>query len=210
MTGFKEHPKTDPHTLARVRKNQQNHRARRREYIASLEQKVKSTQDLLSQAEAEIERLQAQLQKCSCTHVESREDCGVAAATGGEIAPDSLRKDAASTLILTINGNNMRNAAVGSSINQSRNNLVFENQGSSGDCCEPPAYAHFPHATAGESTTPCGEAFVLIDQQNSRALEFSMLYSWLYEGFRKPSKNGEDCRVENSRLLALMDYISSS
>lgn len=53
--------KTSAHTLIRVRNNQRRHRQRRREYIASLEQRLEETQALLGQAEAKVVRLQAEL-----------------------------------------------------------------------------------------------------------------------------------------------------
>jgi hypothetical protein len=45
--------KTPTHTLTRVRNNQRRHRQRRREYIASLEQRLKDTEDRLAQVQAE-------------------------------------------------------------------------------------------------------------------------------------------------------------
>jgi hypothetical protein len=45
--------KTPTHTLTRVRNNQRRHRQRRREYIASLEQRLKDTEERLAQVRAE-------------------------------------------------------------------------------------------------------------------------------------------------------------
>ncbi|KAJ4300004.1 hypothetical protein N0V90_005252 [Kalmusia sp. IMI 367209] len=48
---------TAEHTLSRVRENQRRHRARRKDYIASLEQKLAETEDQLAAARAEIAAL---------------------------------------------------------------------------------------------------------------------------------------------------------
>lgn len=55
--------KTPTQTLTRVRNNQRRHRERRRQYIASLEQKVKETELLLKQARTDIARLETDLAK---------------------------------------------------------------------------------------------------------------------------------------------------
>ncbi|KAF2737665.1 hypothetical protein EJ04DRAFT_510106 [Polyplosphaeria fusca] len=48
------------HTLNRVRENQRRHRARRKDYIAQLEDQLKATETLLEQARAEIASLRAE------------------------------------------------------------------------------------------------------------------------------------------------------
>lgn len=55
--------KTPSQTLARVRNNQRRHRERRRQYIASLEQKAKETELLLNQARTDIAKLETELAK---------------------------------------------------------------------------------------------------------------------------------------------------
>lgn len=59
--------KTPAKTLVRVRNNQRRHRERRRQYIASLEQKVRETESLLKEARAEAAALRAEMIKCKCT-----------------------------------------------------------------------------------------------------------------------------------------------
>ncbi|ORY04562.1 hypothetical protein BCR34DRAFT_591179 [Clohesyomyces aquaticus] len=67
-----EHPTTSSrkrgrvsaeHTLSRVRENQRRHRARRRDYISTLEQKLAETEMLLADARAEIAELRAQRER---------------------------------------------------------------------------------------------------------------------------------------------------
>lgn len=57
------HLKTPAHTLIRVRNNQRLHRQRRREYIASLEERVKELEGLLAHAQEEISALQTKLEQ---------------------------------------------------------------------------------------------------------------------------------------------------
>lgn len=58
--------KTPAHTLVRVRNNQRRHRERRRQYVATLEQKVQETERLLVQATADIAALEAELRNRTC------------------------------------------------------------------------------------------------------------------------------------------------
>jgi hypothetical protein len=62
----------------------------------------------------------------------------------------------------------------------------------------------------GESTTLCITAYNLIDQQNYRGLETSTVYQWLRQGFRSGHDRLDGCRVENSILFSLLDFVSST
>ena len=62
--------KTPAKTLVRVRNNQRRHRERRRQYIASLEQKVQETESLLEEARAEVAALRAETRRYQCTRRE--------------------------------------------------------------------------------------------------------------------------------------------
>jgi len=55
---------TAEHTLERVRNNQRKHRARRREYTSSLEDKLAEAEAALAWARGEIEQLQDELVRC--------------------------------------------------------------------------------------------------------------------------------------------------
>jgi hypothetical protein len=67
---------------------------------------------------------------------------------------------------------------------------------------------HLPTPLPFESTTPCSKAYLLIDEQNFRGLDVGYVYSLLVEGFRREQKAGEGCRVENSALFRVLDFIS--
>jgi hypothetical protein len=66
------------HTLNRVRENQRRHRARQRDRVATLEEKLAQTEQLLAEARAEITFLKAQQEAtnliCRDTHLELPED----------------------------------------------------------------------------------------------------------------------------------------
>jgi hypothetical protein len=59
-----------------------------------------------------------------------------------------------------------------------------------------------------ESTTLCSQAYVLIQQQNFRGIDALTIRTWLYQGFRRAQRKGEGCRVENTALMSLLDFIS--
>lgn len=61
---------------------------------------------------------------------------------------------------------------------------------------------------ADESTTPCSQAFIFISQQNFKGLDASSIERWLCRGFRQATDPREGCRVENTLLLQLLDFVS--
>ncbi|KAH8799753.1 hypothetical protein F5884DRAFT_811158 [Xylogone sp. PMI_703] len=61
----KRNKKTPEHTLTRVRNNQRRHRERRRQYIASLEERLCEAEHLLAEARCTISALQVQLDSSS-------------------------------------------------------------------------------------------------------------------------------------------------
>jgi hypothetical protein len=68
--------KTPARTLIRVRNNQRRHRERRRQYIASLEQKVLETERHLIRALADIATLKGELERSQQGSNESKQDSG--------------------------------------------------------------------------------------------------------------------------------------
>lgn len=69
---------------------------------------------------------------------------------------------------------------------------------------------NLPAPQSGESTTPCVDAYKLIEQQNFSGLDVAAITSWLRPGFRKAAEKGGGCRVDTQLLFALLDHISSS
>lgn len=77
ITVVEKQRKTHAHTLTRVRNNQRRHRERRREYTLFLEQKLKETEDLLAQAQADIAQLNGELEIWKSTNNTVEGDSGV-------------------------------------------------------------------------------------------------------------------------------------
>jgi hypothetical protein len=71
------------------------------------------------------------------------------------------------------------------------------------DCCD------LPHPKPGTSTTRCRDAYIIISQQNYRALDIHTIRQWLEPGFHGALHKGDGCRVDTEVLFALLDYISS-
>ena len=71
-------------------------------------------------------------------------------------------------------------------------------------------YALLPPPPKGMSTTICREAFVIIEQQNYKGMDAADIKQWLEPGFFGCSRQGEGCRVDNSLLYQLLDFVSSS
>ncbi|RYP47570.1 hypothetical protein DL769_011307 [Monosporascus sp. CRB-8-3] len=64
------------HTLERVRNNQRQHRARRKDYIVTLEQRLREAEQTISSLKAQVEALQAELTQCRRQpHAQNEADC---------------------------------------------------------------------------------------------------------------------------------------
>lgn len=71
------------------------------------------------------------------------------------------------------------------------------------DCCS------LPLPEPGRPTTRCRDAYFVINQQNYKALDSSVIRGWLEPGFRRPISEGDGCRVDTVLLFTLLDWISS-
>jgi len=67
-----------------------------------------------------------------------------------------------------------------------------------------------PAPQSGESTSPCVDAYRVIEQQNFSGLDVAAITRWLKPGFRKAAEKGGGCRVDTQLLFALLDHISSA
>ncbi|KAL2258720.1 hypothetical protein VTK26DRAFT_7859 [Humicola hyalothermophila] len=66
-----------------------------------------------------------------------------------------------------------------------------------------------PPPTAGESTIPCREAFLIIRDRSAPDFDLSAAAEWLKPGFRRATVPGTGCRVQTHILFALVDRITS-
>jgi len=62
---------------------------------------------------------------------------------------------------------------------------------------------------ATSSTTPCSQAYLIIQYQNRRGLSLEVIESWLWPGFIYGEETAvSGCRVDNRLLLALLVYVA--
>ncbi|OCK91328.1 uncharacterized protein K441DRAFT_575766 [Cenococcum geophilum 1.58] len=181
--------KTPAHTLVRVRNNQRRHRERRREYIASLEQKLQETERLLAQATTEL----AASNRPSAWMLPQPQDPLDHTPSCYPPSYCELVEDSSVPLI-------------------SEDNARPESDPELRKILSPPipSFCNIYPPSDTESTTLCSQAFVLISQQNFREIDAYTIKSWLYEGFRQARNENEGCRVDNKLLFGLLDFISSS
>ncbi|KAH7120931.1 hypothetical protein B0J11DRAFT_52452 [Dendryphion nanum] len=233
------------HTLNRVRENQRRHRARRKDYIETLEQRLADTERQLEEAKSEIERLRAGRNDdqwsfnigvmvqapifapnpntpVSGMVQEVEENLGTmevlqnVAYDFAQQAPvqqyNPLDADISSAIILTP----PPEVHIATPEPSGPPPCCIEEQlsspspavGSSAPDPECVSCKTRPPPAPTESTTLCSQAYVLIAQQNFRGIDPATIRTWLFQGFRRAQRKGEGCRVENTALMSLLDFIS--
>lgn len=225
------------HTLNRVRENQRRHRARQKDYVASLELKLSGTEQQLAEARVEIEALKAERDTANALacydiskHFE-RLDSAVAIGPWGIPSIDSPSPN--SLLTPPIPTGNIEPTPVTTSFQLLPPPMQVAEPP---PCCtntisttpipsEPLSTTVATATTRNvdpecsvcrmrpppgllESTTLCAQAFVMISQQNFRNLDPELIRMWLSRGYRRAAREGEGCRVENGTLKGLLEYIS--
>ncbi|KAF2712696.1 hypothetical protein K504DRAFT_371809 [Pleomassaria siparia CBS 279.74] len=168
------------HTLTRVRENQRRHRARRRDYIHTLEVQLAETELHLEAARREIDGLRAER--------EGWRD------KDGETTPtppiDPALPPSTTPTLLT----------------NPRTRSIPASTPSTGPECSTCATRPLP--SPNESTTLCSQAYMLISQQNFRGIDPATIRLWLRQGYRRARRSGEGCTVENGVLMGVLDFIS--
>ncbi|KAF2263561.1 hypothetical protein CC78DRAFT_533837 [Lojkania enalia] len=99
------------HTLNRVRENQRRHRARRKDYIATLEEKLKETEKLLQEARAELEVLRAEKAACPFESLEFGIENSDGMSGGGSIADIDTGVDVSGSENLDVQGSDSNTLA---------------------------------------------------------------------------------------------------
>ncbi|KAF1978943.1 hypothetical protein BU23DRAFT_549640 [Bimuria novae-zelandiae CBS 107.79] len=209
------------HTLTRVRENQRRHRARRKDYIATLEQKLADTEAQLADARAEIVLLRQERER-EQEQSRVRNDSVIQADISGEMMALERLVDALPTPVAgeTFPTHNdlpetlLDEPSLSLSLPPKTLEIVAP---TAPPCCEDTPPAASPECSSchtrpaplpSESTTLCAQAYVLIAQQNFRGIDAGTIRLWLYQGYRRARREGEGCRVENGALFRLLDYIS--
>jgi hypothetical protein len=237
--------KTHEEDLARVRENQRRHRARVKDQVATLEEKLVEKEALLAKAEERIAQLTAALEHERLRGVNEQIGPTPKGSLEGPqktISPEpfsvtelyqpilaSPKEDSTEPgkrpcegrcpwVYLSTVGTAKSPSSSSSELQSSDtidliNDVIPLNESSSyaetvelatKQCLDldPPRF--------GESTTLCITAYNLIDQQNYRRLETSTVYQWLRQGFRSGHDRLDGCRVENSILFSLLDFVSNT
>lgn len=191
---------TPQQTLKRVRENQRRHRARRRDYIATLEAKLDESKHTVVALQNQVNALQAEVTQCR--RVPTR-----------NAIPILPSRDASPTLDVDLepgcylrNGQDVIETIRCSTENCSRTPGKLQNTPLSN--FEPAMESQFKDITNGESTMLCEEAYQLIEQQNFKGVEEGDVVTWLRGGFRKSFRPSEGCRVKTDLLFSLLAFIS--
>jgi hypothetical protein len=227
--------KTHEQDLARVRKNQRNHRARVKEYVVELEKRLEASQMSLEKAESRILELSNELEKTLVGRERATSPDSSAVGTTPSKPPTSPVSDIVHHRSIPIVDDESLVCDQGLD-----KQCPFESQPSTTalddytlivpptKCCtttpttpkqQTLTYSNtlpfieaqnytLPSPRHCESTTPCESAYILIDQQNYRGLDIVAIYEWLKQGFRSGFTRDDGCRVENGSLFALLDYVS--
>lgn len=223
------------HTLNRVRENQRRHRARRRDYISSLEEKLAETEKQLAEARVEIAALRAERDAKTWRRQTGYDDELIIGRIVGDEGEAKAANKEPGELFLSILSpislpsptqvsnaqplDPLLDALATSDMTDPSNSML----GGPPPCCldepsEPtPNAASDPECTncatrpppaPTESTTLCSQAYVMIQQHNFRGIDAITIRTWLYQGYRRAQRKGEGCRVENGALMSLLDFIS--
>jgi hypothetical protein len=210
---------TAEHTLSRVRENQRRHRARRKDYIATLEQKLAETEAQLTSARAEIEALRRERDARQDRPSDNQRQDARADIESEMLALEKL----VDTLPMPPLGDVFAFDLVPeiAPLPALEDPAALSSTGPPPCCTDPepvmPSRAASPECSSchtrpapapTESTTLCAQAYVLIAQQNFRGIDAGTIRLWLYQGYRRARRDGEGCRVENGALFRLLDYIS--
>jgi hypothetical protein len=220
------------HTLNRVRENQRRHRARQRDRVACLEEKLAETEQELVDARAEIALLKAQQDVtsilCRSTELNTLPDntlpCNAHDTDAEEPNLDAmpftypdLSFDLSPAFLIDIATLSTPDPNILSLPPPPPSSLPGPPPCCSDTPSNLPSLPEDPECSTcktkplpdpSESTTLCAQAFVLISQQNFRNLDPGTIRMWLAQGLRRARREGEGCRVENGALWRLLDYIS--
>jgi hypothetical protein len=195
---------------ARVRLNQQRHRAKTKAHITNLEEQLERTHALLDTALERIAELTAELDQVRL------KSAGSLSTSGFESSPTSC----CSSSRLPQEGNHSTKVlslleSTSDLANKTVQALPTPKSPRIGSLSWEAEYdealkytGHLEPPQPGESTTRCSAAYTIIEQQNFRRLDSSAIDAWLREGFRQATSKEDGCRVENCSLFALLDFIS--
>ncbi|RSL55390.1 hypothetical protein CEP54_009438 [Fusarium duplospermum] len=228
------------HTLERVRNNQRRHRARRRDYIATLEQKLGEAEHTILTLRNQVEALQASLTRYHQSHDETARRRLQPQSQDGTSPPPltdtlaeplqaySVLSDREDLRALELLATPSTQPLVSKDQPALEVNALFSQPAenpqapvSSGFMPDPPlitASASNQAATEGayqsivygESPMPCTKAYILVAQQNFKGMNYGDVATWLWKGSRSSLEPGGGCRVKTDILFGLLVFISDA
>ena len=206
------------HKVTRQRNNQRRHRQRVKDRMADLEDRLEKTQRQLGQTLDRVGELTLELERVRRGGLlaPGAEDAGASSDHGGG---RGLVDDNGPTIDPRSNQNASQPSNPGTTCSKAPcggSPAVHDptNLSWPGDTIVPPdsweeECCDLPHPKPGTSTTRCRDAYIIISQQNYRALDIHAIRQWLEPGFHGALHRGDGCRVDTEVLFALLDYISS-
>ena len=209
------------HTRDRVRNNQRQHRARRRDYIATLEGKLEKAERTISRLKEHIKDLEGTNGALSAakdmdpTVAGASDSIIVGSPTDNTDMPVPVFGDlpelhtspsiASPTLIPSPIFTYSTPCFLSETTNYTYSlpNLQLP--------VLTPTFATDPttNPSCQESTILCSEAYILIAHQNHKHIPESTIAAYLWPSFRASTSPNEGCRVATSTLYALLSYISN-
>ncbi|RFN50675.1 hypothetical protein FIE12Z_5059 [Fusarium flagelliforme] len=215
---------SDEHTRDRVRDNQRRHRARRRDYIATLERKLEEAERTISRLKEYIKELEGGNNVLDMILPKGNMDSTVAGESGSMVAGFATENyDFAKPVLGNLLASHMSLSITSPTLTPSP---MFANPtpaySSETMTCEGNTYslpslqirAPMPtlmttNSPCQESTILCSEAYILIAHQNHKHLSESTIAAFLWPSFRASTSPNEGCRVATSTLYTLLAFISS-
>ncbi|KAL8394090.1 hypothetical protein RB595_002174 [Gaeumannomyces hyphopodioides] len=201
---------------ARVRENQRRHRARTKAYVADLERRLAEATAQLDEAVARNAELAMEIRR-----LQQNPTVAVNEGDGRDGQPLSedgapVRGEEGVAVDEATDGRERSPASQGpitAPPAPSRPPTGSPGETSVDSCpglLEQPADSPaFPPAGPGESTIPCARALEILVEQNYDRHDLEAFGGFLRPGYRRAAAEGGGCRVESSRVFAVMDAIQS-
>ncbi|KAH7182432.1 Trappc4 protein [Fusarium flagelliforme] len=219
---------SDEHTRDRVRDNQRRHRARRRDYIATLEGKLEEAERTISRLKEHIKELEGGNSALDMTLPKENMDSTVASAIDAmnlEIVASSATEnyDLAEPGLGNLLASNMSPSIASPTLTPasiftyptpdfSSETTTYEGNTYLLPSLQVPTLTPAlltTNSPCQESTILCSEAYILIAHQNHKHLSESTIAAFLWPSFRASTSPNEGCRVATSTLYVLLEFISS-
>lgn len=204
------------HTRVRVRNNQRQHRARRRDYIATLEGKLEEAERTILSLKEHIKNLEG---ANAALDVAENMDSTVAGASDSIIVGSPADNvDIPVPVFSDLLGLHTSPPILNPAPIFTYSTPCFLSETTNYTYSLPnlqlpvltPTFATDPttNSSCQESTILCSEAYILIAHQNHKHLPESTIAAFLWPSFRASISPNEGCRVATSTLYTLLAFIS--